>query len=237
MRRRPFTEFTALLLPVLAVTACSVETPSKVNVTATDTTCTSSKSEAKAGEITFEAENKGTIFTEVYLYGPGDRIMSERENIDPGQTKDFKIEVGGGDYEIACKPGMVGDGIRTKFTVTGTPDPRLSEPIDKATARNINPLNVNLNLADDPYVNGLPNLVPYAGQTINFHLTNTSQTQPRAFAVAGPDGVTLGDTGPIAMGGTADLSVTFKTPGTYTAFDSIGDHRQNGAEGTLTAIS
>ena len=50
----------------------------------------------------------------------GDRIMGEVENIGPGLTRQLIVEVpDGGTYTTACKPGMVGDGIRAPFTVTG----------------------------------------------------------------------------------------------------------------------
>jgi iron uptake system component EfeO len=47
--------------------------------------------------------------------------MGEVENVGPGLTRQLIVEVpDGGTYTTACKPGMVGDGIRTPFTVTGT---------------------------------------------------------------------------------------------------------------------
>jgi iron uptake system component EfeO len=47
--------------------------------------------------------------------------MGEVENIGPGLTRQLIVEVpDGGTYTTACKPGMVGDGIRAPFTVTGT---------------------------------------------------------------------------------------------------------------------
>src|SRR5918992_990015 len=53
--------------------------------------------------------------------GTGDRIMGEVENIGPGLTRDLIVEVpDGGSSTTACKPGMVGDGIRAPFTVTGS---------------------------------------------------------------------------------------------------------------------
>ncbi|MGH3461559.1 MAG: iron uptake system protein EfeO, partial [Kribbellaceae bacterium] len=77
--------------------------------------------EAPAGTITFAVRNTGTKVTEFYLYGTGDRIMGEVENIGPGLNRQLIVEVpDGGTYTTACKPGMVGDGIRAPFTVTGT---------------------------------------------------------------------------------------------------------------------
>ena len=58
--------------------------------------------------------------TEFYVYGAGDRIIGEVENIGPGITRPLSVEIPqGGTYTTACKPGMVGDGIRAPFTVTG----------------------------------------------------------------------------------------------------------------------
>jgi iron uptake system component EfeO len=65
--------------------------------------------------------NGGNKVTEFYLYGTGDRIMGEVENIGPGLTRQLIVEVpDGGTYTTACKPGMIGDGIRAPFNVTGT---------------------------------------------------------------------------------------------------------------------
>jgi iron uptake system component EfeO len=91
-----------------------------VTVNASDTACELTRQEAPAGKITFEIANTGSKVTEFYLYGTGDRIMGEVENIGPGLTRRLIVEVpDGGTYTTACKPGMVGDGIRAPFTVSG----------------------------------------------------------------------------------------------------------------------
>jgi iron uptake system component EfeO len=100
--------------------AAPAEADSTITVNASDTACEVSKAEAPAGKITFQVANKGTKVTEFYLYGTGDRIMGEVENVGPGLTRRLIVEVpDGGTYTTACKPGMVGDGIRAPFTVTG----------------------------------------------------------------------------------------------------------------------
>ncbi|HET7799248.1 MAG TPA: iron uptake system protein EfeO [Humibacillus xanthopallidus] len=92
-----------------------------ITVNATDTTCELSATTAKAGTITFEITNAGSKINEFYLYGAGDRIVGEVENITPGLKRELKVEVTEpGTLTTACKPGMVGDGIRAPFTVTGT---------------------------------------------------------------------------------------------------------------------
>jgi iron uptake system component EfeO len=120
---------TALPLAVLALAGCTSTAPpaadpaggGPISVTASDTSCEVDASEAPAGTIRFAVRNVGTKITEFYLYGTGDRIMGEVENIGPGLTRELIVEVpDGGTYTTACKPGMVGDGIRAPFTVTGT---------------------------------------------------------------------------------------------------------------------
>jgi iron uptake system component EfeO len=91
-----------------------------ISVRAADDACEVGASEAAAGTITFSINNAGSKVTEFYLYDTGDRIMGEVENIGPGLTRQLIVEVpDGGSYTTACKPGMVGDGIRAPFTVTG----------------------------------------------------------------------------------------------------------------------
>ena len=62
--------------------------------------------------------------TEFYLLGEdGLRIVGEVENIGPGLTRDLvAARAAPGKYFTACKPGMVGDGIRADFTVTDSGD-------------------------------------------------------------------------------------------------------------------
>ncbi|AVZ72683.1 peptidase M75 [Streptomyces lunaelactis] len=107
-----------------AVTGCAEKSDAKgsagaVQVTAKDDACEVSKKEFPAGHVQLDIENKGSKVTEVYILFPDDRIVSERENIGPGTKQKLTAEVKAGDYEIACKPGMKGDGIRQKVTVTG----------------------------------------------------------------------------------------------------------------------
>ena len=107
-----------------AASSGSAASGGPIAVTATDTECTVSASTAAAGTITFQVKNTGTKVNEFYLYGAGDRIVSEVENITPGLTRELKVEVTEpGTFQTACKPGMVGDGIRAAFTVTGSAQP------------------------------------------------------------------------------------------------------------------
>ena len=100
--------------------ASSAGAKGPITVNASDTACDVARTEAPAGQIEFTVSNKGSKVNEFYVYAAGDRIMGEVENIAPGLTRTFHVEVAEpGTYETACKPGMVGKGIRSAFTVTG----------------------------------------------------------------------------------------------------------------------
>ncbi|WP_323100492.1 iron uptake system protein EfeO [Intrasporangium sp. YIM S08009] len=130
---RPALRLATVVAPVavaaLALTACSGSTgggsgstaAGAIAVNATDTACELSATTARAGTVTFEITNAGSKVNEFYLYAEGDRIVSEVENIAPGLSRQLKVEITEpGTFTTACKPGMVGDGIRGSFTVTGT---------------------------------------------------------------------------------------------------------------------
>jgi iron uptake system component EfeO len=117
----------ALSLPALA--ACTANTTSAsggadgrtITVTATDDSCRLSSDTAPAGNLVYQVHNKGSKVTEFYLYGKdGLRIVGEVENVGPGLSRDLVLNVPPGKYVPACKPGMVGEGIRSDFTVTGS---------------------------------------------------------------------------------------------------------------------
>lgn len=91
----------------------------RIGVEASDSACTLASSAAPAGVMTFDIHNTGTKVTEFYLYGPGDKIVSEAENIGPGTSRQLVVQADGGSYAAACKPGMSGGGIRAAFNVTG----------------------------------------------------------------------------------------------------------------------
>ncbi|MFH8836117.1 iron uptake system protein EfeO [Streptomyces sp. NPDC017868] len=107
-----------------AVTGCAEKSDSKadadaVTVIAKDDSCEVSKKEFPAGHVKLAVENRGSKITEVYVLFPDDRIVTERENIGPGTKATITAEFKSGDYFIACKPGMKGDGIRQAVKATG----------------------------------------------------------------------------------------------------------------------
>jgi iron uptake system component EfeO len=129
----------AAVVAAAAVAGCAQKADAEggdsdaIKVTATDTTCEVSKKSFPAGHVRLAVENKGAKVTEVYLYTTTDQIVTERENIGPDTKTVISAQVNAGTYQIACKPGMKGDGIRQKVTATGkdttASDPRLNKAI------------------------------------------------------------------------------------------------------------
>ncbi len=101
--------------------ATSTAPPGQIAVQASDSACSLNTATAPAGVLTFDVTNTGSKVTEFYVYAEGDRILGEVENIGPGLTRQLKLEVTEpATLTTACKPGMVGDGIRNAFAITGT---------------------------------------------------------------------------------------------------------------------
>ncbi|WP_369246163.1 iron uptake system protein EfeO [Streptomyces sp. R41] len=121
-----------------AVTGCTEKSDAKggdaIQVTAADSKCDTSAKSVPAGQVTLKIENKGSKATEVEIVFPDDRIVSEKENIGPGTKYTLTAEVKAGSYEIACRPGMKGHGVRQKLTVTGGKVAKRDPRLDKAVA-------------------------------------------------------------------------------------------------------
>ncbi|AVH59097.1 MULTISPECIES: iron uptake system protein EfeO [Streptomyces] len=129
----------ATVAALTAVTGCTEKGSSGdgdgvITVTATDDKCEVSKTEVAAGSVELAVENKGSKVTEVYILFPDDRVVTERENIGPGTKQRVTAEVKAGDYQIACKPGMKGKGIRQDIKVTGGSTAQRDPRLDKAVA-------------------------------------------------------------------------------------------------------
>jgi len=121
----------AAALAGLALTSCQAKeeakpadpgksAPAEITVNASDSACELSGTEGATGANTFVITNNGNKVTEFYVYGEGERVMGEVENISPGLQRKLIVQLGEpGTYQTACKPGMVGDGMRADFKVTG----------------------------------------------------------------------------------------------------------------------
>ncbi len=117
---------------LLAVAGCTDNAPAtgtaatvrSLSVTATDTECKVSAPSAPSGTLTFAVTNTGTLVNEFYLLASdGLRIIAEVENIGPGITRELVLSAPTGSYFSACKPGMVGEGLRAAFEVTDSGQP------------------------------------------------------------------------------------------------------------------
>ena len=117
----------ALTLPALASctdnssggAGASGQDDRTISVTSTNDSCELSTDRAPSGNLVYKVKNQGDQVTEFYLYGEdGLRIVGEVENVGPGLSRDLVINVPAGTYVPTCKPGMVGKGIRSTFTVS-----------------------------------------------------------------------------------------------------------------------
>lgn len=136
--RLPVATAVAAAAALTAVTACTAKSDAKdgdaIQVTAADSKCTTSATSIPAGQVTLKIENTGSKATEVEILFPDDRIVSEKENIGPGTKYTLTAEVKAGSYEIACRPGMKGHGVRQKLTVTGGSVAKRDPKLDAAVA-------------------------------------------------------------------------------------------------------
>lgn len=106
---------------LLALVACGSGSASPpagaITVTATDDRCDVSTATTTAGSHSFSFKNTGRGLNELYIYS-GTTVVGEKENIGPGLTGELTVDLPAGPIEVACKPGGVGDGIRSALTVT-----------------------------------------------------------------------------------------------------------------------
>ena len=223
VRRRRLLTSTALA-GAIALGACSKSASGDVTaITATDDACEVARTDLTAGTNSFEVANEGDKVTEVYVYGERDRIVTERENIGPGTKATFSADLAAGTYEIACKPGQTGDGIRQTITVTG-------EGGEAAPTRYDREIEIG---AEDYSFTGLDGVTLAKGETIEFKMANNGKEQ-HEFEVFKPDGDVLGEIGPTAAGQTGEVILAFQEAGTYKVVCGIDDHEERGMVGTLT---
>lgn len=209
----------ALLVAVVLTSAagCSREDSSssgaRYDVKAGDDSCEVEESSIPAGKVTFDVENTGSDVTEVYVYGKdGDeytKIMGERENIGPGTSQDFVVDLQPGEYQVACKPGMVGDGIRSDLTVTG--DGAESEADDGEALYD---RELEFEVGSDGTVESPEELTATAGEKIEFKLHNDSDEE-HYLVVVDADGTEIGEA-EAAGGGEAEFIAELPDSGTYT---------------------
>lgn len=118
------------LATTLVVTSCSSSTPptassaapkgsphtANVTITASGG-CTADRKDFAAGPLAVKVTNKDAVgVSEVELLG-GERIVGEKENLPPGFSGAFTVNVDAGTYHLYCPGAARG---KTTFTITGT---------------------------------------------------------------------------------------------------------------------
>ena len=180
------------LLLAGALAACSSDGGTATGaheVRADDDSCRVDATSLDAGKNVFKVENVGSDVTEVYVYGKdGDafsKIMGERENIGPGTSQTLEVDLAAGQYELACKPGMRGDGIRTTLTVAGSGGS--AEAAKESYDREL-----ELEVQSDGRVEPPSKLAASAGEKVELKLENQSKDEYYV-ELLGPDGSELGE--------------------------------------------
>ena len=184
-----------------------------VEVKATDTSCALSSSTLQPGKASFTITNSGSKVTEVYLYGKaGDAfttVVSEVEDLAPGITREMTADLAAGTYQVACKPGQTGDGIRTTITVGTEAQPATSTGAATATT-------VGREIAlstDGSTIGGLESASGSVGETIEFGLANRANGA-RNLEVKRPDGSVAGEV-EIAAGAQGKLRLELTVAGAW----------------------
>jgi uncharacterized cupredoxin-like copper-binding protein len=207
--------FLGALAPLLA--ACggddggsSSTSGTTVAVAASEDSCKVERTKLEAGAVTLAVTNKGSSATEVYVYGEKDgeytRVIGEVENIGPGTSRDLDVDLAGGSYEVACKPGQKGDGIRTRLTVSGERASSTEEGEESGYDREIE-------LATDGQaITGLDGGAT-TGERIEFTLTNGADG-PRVLELKNPDGGVAGEVD-VEAGATGEVVVELDAAGTW----------------------
>src|SRR4051794_39784886 len=97
-----------------ALAAPLADDPQAIAVTLTNDGCTASPASAKTGPATFTVRNVGgDRVTEVELV-KNDLIIGEKENLAPGLSGTFSVNLPAGDYELYCPDAET---ERTAFVV------------------------------------------------------------------------------------------------------------------------
>lgn len=201
---------TALIAAAILLSACSSDAGGEettINVAADDTSCEIDQTRIASATVAFKVTNNGEQTTEVYVYGQSDNgftnVVSEVENIGPGASRDMVVDLGAGRYEIACKPGQTGDGIRTQLEVTGEAKAESTEGAREA----------RLQIDTSDQLVGVDALSASSAERIEFKVTNNG-TASRVFEVKRPDGTVAGET-EIAAGTEGELYVDLNVAGNW----------------------
>lgn len=184
-----------------------------VKVTAGDDSCQLSETDLAAGPTTFAVTNEGSKVTEVYVYGESGgaftKVVSEVENIGPGTSRDMDVDLAAGSYEIACKPGQKGDGIRETVTVTGDGGSKAGSG-DASEGGYDRELELT---AEATALTGLDDPTAAVGERIEFKLHNTTDAT-RTLEVIDPAGTVVAEFD-VPAGEVGEAIVELADPGAW----------------------
>jgi plastocyanin len=214
-----------LLLGALALgaAACASDSGDTIEVRSTDTRCVPERTTFDAGELTFEIVNEGSKPTELYVYGANDEVISEVENVGPGTSRTLTVNLGAGDYQLGCKPGQTGEGIRADITVKGS----------GAAEGTTKPADRDVELTALDYSFTLPDPAIKAGETIQFVMTNRG-VENHNFQVLDSRGRVYGEIPSIETGAVGRVTITFDAPGAYRYICDVDDHLTRGMSSSFT---
>ena len=211
------------LLAAIAVGACSSDGRAVVAVTSTDRRCVVAGSPIQAGVKTVRVANRGRKVTEVYVYSADGLVEGETENIGPGFSRTFTVDLVAGRYDVVCKPGMTGNGVPAGITVIGPG----GDPMATPTA------SVVVSATDYEY-HGLEGRSFASGKTVEIVMHNDAPDENHELEVFGPDGEALGEIGPTQPGRTGRAILTFHATGTYVFVCGVEVHEERGMSGRFT---
>ena len=131
--------------------------------------------------------------------------------VDPEKlaSRDMTADLGHGTYEVACKPGQTGDGVRATLTVTGDADATASASASASGT----PREIALVIETDDQLAGATDSLGATGERIEFAVTNSGTTS-RVFEVKRPDGSVAGEVD-IDAGQGASLSIDLTVAGNW----------------------
>ena len=222
---KPFVIAAAAVLGLAGVACASEDSGDAIEVVGSDTACDAAETDFEAGKITFSMKNEGDKVTELYVYGENDKVISEVENVGPGTSRNLTVDLKAGEYELACKPGMTGDGIRVPIKVTGEGGEQSAEEA-KADRE------VELEAVEYKF-NGIDGFTAKAGETIEFKMANKG-AEEHEFEILDADDKALGEVEPVKPGEEGEAYISFAKAGTYTYICDIEDHAAKGMKGTFT---
>ena len=112
----------ALLALVFLAAACGEESTgggggNSVAVKLTEAGCDPAALEVAAGKTTFEVTNDGADAVTEFELLDGEKVLGEAENVAPGLSGEFTVELDPGEYTTYCPGGTSVE--RGKLTVTG----------------------------------------------------------------------------------------------------------------------